>query len=287
MNDLDCIEKLKIEVDGFQNNINQYTHNATVTNYFYQLKNSLNNNSINRVLYCLHEIRKWYSMELSKISTNPFVTDTEIHRRNYELICQICEQLEENKNQMDEKYQNTNSSNHSNLNSLPIIFLSHKSDDKKYADALRDFIIGLGVKNNELIYTSHPLHKIPLDANIYDYLRESFGRKIFVIILWSDKYLESPACLNEMGAAWVTQSDYTNIYVPNFSFGNPKYHECAIDTRKMGAVLNGDSNCKTSMIELKNKIQSFFNLENNEANSSYLLDNFMRTITEDPNNEQT
>lgn len=287
MNDLDCIEKLKIEVDGFQNNINQYTHNATVTNYFYQLKNALNNNSINRVLYCLHEIRKWYSMELSKISTNPFVTDTEIHRRNYELICQICEQLEENKNQMDEKYQNTNSSNHSNLNSLPIIFLSHKSDDKKYADALRDFIIGLGVKNNELIYTSHPLHKIPLDANIYDYLRESFGRKIFVIILWSDKYLESPACLNEMGAAWVTQSDYTNIYVPNFSFGNPKYHECAIDTRKMGAVLNGDSNCKTSMIELKNKIQSFFNLENNEANSSYLLDNFMRTITEDPNNEQT
>lgn len=90
-----------------------------------------------------------------------------------------------------------------------------------------------------------------------------------------------------MGAAWVTQSDYTNIYVPNFSFGNPKYHECAIDTRKMGAVLNGDSNCKTSMIELKNKIQSFFNLENNEANSSYLLDNFMRTITEDPNNDQT
>ena len=59
--------------------------------------------------------------------------------------------------------------------------------------------------------------------------------------------MESPACLNEMGAAWVTQTDYTNIYVPSFSFGNPKYHECAVDTKKMGAVLNGDEHCKASM----------------------------------------
>ena len=101
-----------------------------------------------------------------------------------------------------------------------------------------------------------------------------------MIILWSDKYLESPACLNEMGAAWVTQTDYTNIYVPSFSFGNPKYHECAVDTKKMGAVLNGDGNCKASMIELKNKIEELFNLKNDESKVTYLLDKFIHEINE-------
>lgn len=159
-----------------------------------------------------------------------------------------------------------------------VIFISHKSDDKKYGDALRNFIIGLGVKEKQLVYTSHPLHKIPLDESIYEYLRSHFNSTLFMIILWSDKYLESPACLNEMGAAWVTQTDYTNIYVPSFSFGNPKYHECAVDTKKMGAVLNGDEHCKASMIELKNKIEELFDLKNDESKVTYLLDKFIDEI---------
>ena len=101
-----------------------------------------------------------------------------------------------------------------------------------------------------------------------------------MMILWSDKYLESPACLNEMGAAWVTQSDYTNIYVPDFSFGNPKYHECAVDTRKMGAVLNGDDHCRAAMIELKNKIAHMFDLTVDEKQLDYLLNEFIKAITE-------
>ena len=161
----------------------------------------------------------------------------------------------------------------------PLIFLSHKSDDKKYGHALRNFIIGLGVKDSQLIYTSHELNKIPLNKNIYDYLRERINTDVFMIILWSDKYLESPACLNEMGAAWVVQADYTNIYVPTFSFGNPKYHECAVDTRKMGAVLNGDGHCRTAMIELKNKIIDMFALEVEESRTVYLLDEFTKEIT--------
>lgn len=117
-----------------------------------------------------------------------------------------------------------------------------------------------------------------MDANIYDYLRENINSEIFMIILWSNEYLESPACLNEMGAAWVMQSDYTNIYVPDFSFGNPKYHECAVDTRKMGAVLNGDQHCKANMIELKNKVQELFELKKDEANDSYLVDEFIKKL---------
>ena len=116
--------------------------------------------------------------------------------------------------------------------------------------------------------------------NIYDYLRQNISGNVFVIILWSDAYLDSPACLNEMGAAWVAQKDYTNIYVPNFSFGNPKYHQCAVDTRKMGAVLNGDEHCKASMIELKDKILEMFKLTVDEKQFQFLLDQFIKEITE-------
>lgn len=188
--------------------------------------------------------------------------------------CLICDSIPPKVE--DDNFENDNTFD----NLSPIIFISHKSDDKEYGDALEKFIMGLGIKKEQLIYTSHPLHKIPLNENIYEYLRKNISRKIFMIILWSNKYLESPACLNEMGAAWIVQCDYTNIYTPTFSFGNPKYHECAVDTRKMGAVLNGDENCKQSMLELKDKIQELFNLESDDKQITYLLDNFINEIKE-------
>jgi len=120
----------------------------------------------------------------------------------------------------------------------PIIFLSHSSSDKVFADALQEFIIGLGVKDNQLIYTSHPCHKVPLGKNIYEYLRENMSKNICMIILWSDEYLESPACLNEMDAAWVAHSDYVNIFVPTFKLNNPKVSKCVIDARAAGIKLN-------------------------------------------------
>ncbi|MBE5910148.1 hypothetical protein [Pseudobutyrivibrio sp.] len=166
-----------------------------------------------------------------------------------------------------------------NKSTEPIILLSHRSSDKKYGDAIEKLLVGIGIKNDQLIYSSHPLHKIPLDKNIYEYLRESFGRKIFVIVLWSNEYLDSPACLNEMGAMWVTQSDYTNVYVPSFDFTNPKYYQCAVDKNKMGAILDGSDNCKASIVELKKKIEELFCLSVDESQWIYTLDQFMKDIS--------
>lgn len=41
------------------------------------------------------------------------------------------------------------------------------------------------------------------------------------------------------------------------------------------------STVKASMIELKNKIQSLFGLQDDEQKSSYLLDEFIKAITQD------
>lgn len=168
----------------------------------------------------------------------------------------------------------------------PLIFLSHSSSDKKYGDALQKVIMSLGVKRDQLIYTSHHLHGVRFDAKIFEYLRKNIYRDIFMIILWSDEYLESPACLNEMGAGWVIQCDYSNVFVPTFNFANPKFHECAVDTSKKGAVLNGSSQCKTDILELIEKILSLFNLEIDTATKISLLDEFTKEIMEDTHNGQ-
>lgn len=276
----DALNRLELEYEGIRKLIRRYTSEALITNYFSKLKQAINEGNLKNLKYCLSEINRWYQNNISEMQiideySYPSYVDAMQKIKELNDTIQIIpdDYVIQTKTEISDKQTNSQ-----NKKTEPIIFISHSSADKKYGDALRKFIIGLGVNDNQLIYTSHELNGIPMDKNIYEYLRENFDNKVFMIILWSNTYLESPACLNEMGAAWVTQSDYTNIYVPDFEFGNPKYHECAVDTRKMGAVLKNDGHCKTKMIELKNKILKMFNLEIDEKHFMVLLDEFMKEI---------
>lgn len=267
---MDAYKKLSLELAGIEKILKSYSRDSSAYNIMPNLNEAMTTRDKEAILYCLDVIVDWYEKNINKIHSNEFCFENEEHDRNFELLKKIRSEIE--KCDINIKVDNTEERNDS------LILLSHRSSDKKYGDALEKFIVGLGVRNDQLIYTSHPLHKIPLDENIYEYLRKNINSNIFMIILWSDEYLDSPACLNEMGAAWVVQCDYTNIYVPQFSFGNPKYHECAVDTRKMGAVLNGDKHCKQAMLELKDKIQALFGLDNDEAQIMYLVDEFIDDI---------
>ena len=269
---------LRIEYDGIYGTIDDYTSDPNIMNYLLKLKTGIDELDYEVVKYSLEEIIKWYDKNIEKIRNNEFVHNWGSHQKNRTLLKDILAKLSPD----DFENREFNVANVSSANKL--IFLSHQSKDKKYGDALRNLIVGLGVKNEQLIYTSHELHKIPMDENIFEYLRKNIHSEIFMIFLWSNTYLESPACLNEMGAAWVTQSDYTNVYVPDFDFGNPKYYECAVDAKKIGAVLNGNGHCKQNMIEFKNKIQTLFNLKKDEKNDTYLMDCFMKEISEAENN---
>jgi hypothetical protein len=270
---MDVSKKLIIEFPGIKKTIEKYT-SGNVINHLNVLGAALDNNDIDTINYCLQEIVTWYDSNINAIHSNEFCTNKADHDRNKALLEEIQAEMK--------SYTLLTASEQVNIkrDAAPVIFLSHCSSDKLYADALAKFIVGLGIRNDQLIYTSHSLHKIPLDANIYEYLRDNIHKEIFMIILWSEEYLQSPACLNEMGAAWVAQSDYTNIFVPSFDFRNPKFHECAVDTRKMGVILNGNEHCKASMIELKNKIQGLFGLNNDEAQVAHMLNQFIGEILE-------
>lgn len=270
---MDSFKKLKFEFPGIKKVISYYTDEGNIENFLNGLEEGIGKADKDEIMYFLKEICKWYSENILDIQSNEYVHNADEHARNKKLLEEICQELE------SFDFNNVLPQNKVEAEkSEPLIFLSHRSTDKKYGDALEKLLMGIGVKKEQLIYSSHPLHKIPLDKDIYEYLRLAFGRKIFVIILWSNEYLESPTCLNEMGAAWVTQSDYTNIYVPSFDFTNPKYYQCAVDKNRMGAILDGSDNCKTSIIELKNKVAEMFSLNIDEREWMYLLDKFMEEI---------
>ena len=268
-----AFNKLKYEFSGIKKVIESYTSGGFISNFLNGLEQGIKECNRAQIEYFLSEIYKWYEDKWGEIRNNDYVYNLDEHIRNKNLLQEIIDGIA-----VDDSIE-INNNIKSNYLFEPVILLSHSSADKKYGDALEKLFMNIGVKTNQLIYTSHPLHKIPLDNNIYDYLRETFGKNIFVIILWSKNYLNSAACLNELGAMWVTKSDYTNLYVPVFDFNDGKYNQCPIDKNKMGAILDGGEQCKAAIVELKNKITSLFDLRIEEQRWIYVLDQFIKEVS--------
>lgn len=271
---LEILNQLKMEIGSFKSTILTWTKAGNIGNYLEQLEIALEKMDLKAIKYCLKQAQTWYDQNIERLMKSPYNAHKLEHKTNHEKINQFVSVV----SQIPDNYVFQNKGAECKTSTSPVIFISHSSTDKKYGDALRNFITGLGVKKDQLVYTSHPLHKIPLNKNIYEYLRSRINNNTFMIFLWSNAYLRSSACLNEMGAAWLAQSDYTNIYTPDFDFTNYEYSKCAVDKNRMGAILKVDDNLKISMIELKEKIEQLFNLSNDDKDITFLLDRFIKEI---------
>ena len=101
--------------------------------------------------------------------------------------------------------------------------------------------------------SSIPEYGIPLESeDIFEYLKEEFQKhELYVIFVLSKNYYNSYACLNEMGAAWILQSKYQSILLPNFSFSEIGG---AINPRKICFKLNDIDERKVRINQLKDSI---------------------------------
>lgn len=105
---------------------------------------------------------------------------------------------------------------HTNEDIPETIFISHASKDEKYVKELVSLLAPLNIP--KIVCSSLYGYHIPNDEDIYDYLAENLygnGRVVFIL---SENYYQSPACLNEMGACWILNKNYSTILTPNFSF---------------------------------------------------------------------
>lgn len=166
------------------------------------------------------------------------------------------------------------------LQKSPKIFISHSSQDKEYVTCLVDFLEDIGLKGNQLFCSSVPGYGIPLDEDIYNYLKQQFQEHdLHVILILSDNYYQSVACMNEMGAAWILQSKYTTILLLGFEF---KEIKGAINPRKIGIKLDSDPiEVKEKLGQLKNVLSQEFGLAQiSDVRWERKRDSFIDTITQ-------
>ncbi len=132
----------------------------------------------------------------------------------------------------------------------PKIFISHSAKDMDYVTQIVNLLDGMDLNQTQVFCSSLPGYGIPIDINIFDYLRNLFSEyDLHVIFVHSENYYKSPVSLNEMGAAWVLRNEVTSILLPGFGF------------EKMTGVVNRDViSIKLDMpeLELKDKLNQLY-----------------------------
>lgn len=156
------------------------------------------------------------------------------------------------------------------------IFISHSSKNKDYGNHLVELLRGLGIKEDEIIFTSNVAYGIPVAQNIFNWLKSQIEEKPFVIYLLSKEYYESVACLNEMGAAWIVENEHAAIFTPNFNLFSKEFQNGALDPREIGFKIN-DEDRIMSFIQILSKN---FEITVNPVLISQTVKKFIKAIDE-------
>ena len=242
---MNVLKRLEIEVEGICGTINDYTSESYITNILEQLKKAVEIKDVEKIVFLLNKIDNWYSDNLSKIRANKFVINFETHLKVQESIKFYIEEISKVdylglENEQEEL----------NTKQKKKIFISHSSKDEMICSSFVELLETIGISDKEILYTSSARHGIPGDSNIFDYLRGHLSDGITVFYMLSDNYYDSVYCLNEMGASWVIQNDFSIIMLPNFD-GQIKG---VIDKDKKGYNLRQP----IELIQLKNKLTEKF-----------------------------
>lgn len=266
---MDAYKELKYNFDGIKNTIFNYSSKGIIYNDTLKLEKALEEDDLDAVKYFVEKLRVWYNENLGLILTNQFVQNKEDHRKANRFLKEIEPRIQ----MIDSLDTNNGNLDTSNIDSPPLnFFISHKSEDADFGNIIRQLLLNIGIKNNQIIFTSNPMNKIPFGEDIFDYLRQKITQNTYVIYLISDNYFNSSACLNEMGASWVMQADNAKLFLPDFNHNNPSYISSCVNPSKMGIVLDGNLHCKNGLVPMMEKIASLVNVDIEHADMYSFID---------------
>lgn len=145
------------------------------------------------------------------------------------------------------------------------IFISHSSQDLLFVQPFVELLAHIGLNEKTMFCSSASGYNVPLDNNIYDYLKEQFDNyDLRVIFILSENYYNSVACLNEMGAAWVLRYRYTSVLLPGFNFSSIKG---VIDQMRISIKLDaGKAELKARLNELRDTLINEIGLQTTSHN---------------------
>ena len=147
----------------------------------------------------------------------------------------------------------------SNNNKPPKVFISHKKEDKAYADALVNLIYFiLGADGDKIFCSSISGCGIGQSKDILEELKRQFDQyDVYMVIIHSPRYYQSAICLNEMGASWVLGTKFSSFLTNDCKL---EHLHGVINAEKICIDLNDDVdmlNCHLN--EFKDDLIAFFN----------------------------
>ncbi|WP_394223621.1 TIR domain-containing protein [Priestia aryabhattai] len=265
---MNALKRLAIEVDGIYGTITDYSSEAYVKNIVDHLKSAVANQDIEQILYLLDKVDGWYRDNINAINSNQFVFNHKAHRNTWDNVKIFKEELAELNVEVSSQIDDSKEV----AEMTKKIFISHSSKDEVICSAFVELLETIGIADDIILYTSSPRHGIPGDMDIFNYLRDHLSDGITVFYMLSDNYYNSVYCLNEMGAAWVAQNDFSTFLLPNFS----GEIEGVIDRNKKAFRLEQ----AIDLINLKNKLVTTYSVQISEAKWEDAKNKFLKIINE-------
>lgn len=148
------------------------------------------------------------------------------------------------------------------LEKTPMVFISHSSKDKQFAEALVEMLEDIGFDSSNLFCSSVDGYGVGLSEDIFETLRGLFQKhNLYVIFIHSPRYYTSPVSLNEMGAAWVLRTDFCSFLTTDMNFDLMKG---VVNGSAISIKINAED-APARLTELKDKLTQSFHLPSLDA----------------------
>lgn len=168
------------------------------------------------------------------------------------------------------------SKDNSKKGNSPMVFISHSSKDKVFAEALVDLLESIGLDKDTLFCSSVAGYGLDLSDDIFETLRNLFqSHDLFMIFIHSPRYYTSAVSLNEMGAAWALRTGFCSILTSDMEFSGLKG---VVNDRSIAIKVN-EEDAWYRLNELYDRLKSIFNLSSLDMTKwERKRDNFLRSV---------
>lgn len=138
-------------------------------------------------------------------------------------------------------------------NAMKKIFISHSSLDAPIVKHFIELLEVIGIKPEEIFFSSHPDYGVGLGENILERLKKELSTEIMVMFIFSDNFFNSPVCLCEMGATWIKTNEHIPVLIPPFDFNKVK----GVFPNSLGMKITDEKQLNS----LKEKLESKYGLK--------------------------
>lgn len=145
-----------------------------------------------------------------------------------------------------------------NYSRPPKIFISHKSEDEAFVKALVKLLrLYIGSEAEKIFCSSVPTYKIGIGKEIFPEIKSQFeGNDVFMIIVHSPRYYQSSVCLNEMGAAWIQDTECYSFLTADCEYNDLK----GVIDRKYISIKVNAKDAKDRMNQFMGEVLDFFDM---------------------------